>query len=165
MQHRPSENHRRFLRHLEESQGAVWTAAQWLNRIGYRVSVPPTRTAPTQADWKKFADDGDLFIAQRVEVKRLSVSFTGRHDWPFGEDFIVCARHSFDSAPIKPLGYLILSADMGYAAVVRSDTRNQWVIKKRRDSRYVGVEQEFYFAPLACCSFFPITEQDLRDAG
>lgn len=114
--------------------------------------------AESHLDWKAHADSGDLFISQRVEVKQLSVCFTCAADWPFGEKFIVCARHAFDRAKPKPYAYVILSADREAIAFVKADTSGQWRVERRKDSRYDNVEQEFYLVPVSLVGFFKISK-------
>ncbi|MFW5970495.1 MAG: hypothetical protein ACOCQT_00200 [Desulfovermiculus sp.] len=134
--------------------------ARWLHGLGYNVAVNATGRAPRHEDWQDYADSGDLEINQRMEVKRLSVDFTGRQDWPFGSKFLVCARHSFDRAMPKPHAYIILNRTGTHAAIVKKETYPQWYVEKRTDSRYQGVEQEFYLAPLECVQFHQLKQQE-----
>jgi len=145
---RQQKNHARFLSHLDKSTTAVWCVAQWLCNRGYQATVLPATKAANPSEWKDHADVGDILLSQRIEVKRLSVEFSGREDWPFGEDFIVCAKHAWDRAKPKPHAFIILSANMGHAAIVKGDTFGRWRVEKRKDSRYNGIEQEFYLCPL-----------------
>jgi len=153
-----NENHKRFLSHLRDSTDGVFSVAKWLNRFGYEVVVKPTREAPRHEDWESYADGGDIYITQRIEVKRLGVNFTD-NTWPFGDKFIVCAKHSFDRSVPRPFAYVITSSDQRYAAVVKSETSGQWKVDKRNDSRYEGVSQEFYFAPMDCVHFFRMEDE------
>lgn len=148
-----SENHIKFLKHLDDSAPAVWMAAQKLSSWGFSVSIPPTSVASTADQWHKHADSGDLFINHRVEVKSLSAEFSCKEDWPFGKNFIVCAKHSFDNAIIKPYLYIYISRSKTHAAYVPGDTSSQWTVGTRTDSRYNGVSQEFYFCPIDLVSF------------
>lgn len=152
------DNHKKFLRHLDDSQAAVWHVARWLHSLGYNVAVNATAKAPNHESWEKYADSGDLEINQRMEVKKLSVDFTCKSDWPFGSKFLVCAKHAFDRATPKPHAYIILSKSGTHAAIVKKDTCKQWYVEKRKDSRYQDVEQEFYLAPLECVKFHRISE-------
>jgi hypothetical protein len=143
-----SENHKKFLSHLSESQNSVWLIAKFLNSFGYNVTVNASDKAKEAKDWQSFVDNGDLMIQQRVEVKALSAEFTNSNDWKFGKKFIVCAKHSFDNATPKPYLYIYLNKQKTHAAFVLSDTFSRWYVETRRDSRYNNVEQEFYFCPL-----------------
>jgi len=80
-------NHDKFL-HLDKSESAVWDVAKWLHGRGHSVEINCGAKAPDSSQWKKYVDNGDLEIALKVEVKHLSADFIGKHDWPFGGDFI-----------------------------------------------------------------------------
>jgi len=143
-----SENHKKFLSHLNESQNSVWVVAKFLNSFGYNVTVNASGQAKEAKDWQSFVDNGDLLIQQRVEVKSLSANFTNANDWQFGSKFIVCAKHSFDNSIPKPYLYIYLNKNKTHAAFVLSHTSSKWYVETRKDSRYSNVEQEFYFCPL-----------------
>jgi len=149
----PSENHKRFLKHLKESEPTRWMVARWLTSRGYSVQLQGMKEAPTAERWKEFADEGDLYVTMRVETKQLTCDFTCREDWPFRKDFIVCARHSFDLAQPKPYAYVILNRAGTHAAFVLTSGWKQWRVGTRTDSRYEKVAQEFYFAPLESIVF------------
>ena len=144
------ENHVRFLGHLRASNEAVAHVAQWMASHGRDVLIKGTKYASEHSAWRDFADAGDLFILKRIEVKRLSVDFTGVDDWPFGNNFIVCAKHAFDRAKDKPEAFVILSQNMEHCAVVPVATSNFWYEEERTDSRYTGdvATQVFYFCPI-----------------
>jgi hypothetical protein len=152
------ENHKKFLSHLDESQSAVSVVAQWLSKHGKTVQIAGISKATNHADWKSNADNGDIFILRRIEVKRLSVHFTCRNDWPYKENFIVCARHAWDRAIDKPLKYVILNSSATHAAIVSGDTCAQWRTDTRTDSRYEGnaANQEFYFCPIGLVTFLEL---------
>ena len=149
-----AENHRKFLSHLDNSADAVWRVAQMLSGRGYSVTVPAASRARVHGEWQDHADAGDLYISQRVEVKQLGAEFSSASDWPFGKHFIVCAKHAFDRARPRPHSYVILSASGNTAACVLGSDHKNWYVEKRKDRRYEGVEQEFYFSPLEMVQFF-----------
>lgn len=138
------ENTMKFHKHLDASQDAVWTAARWLQSIGKQVVVMPTSKTPTHAEWKQHADSGDLYVQQRIEIKRRGVDFTGPNDWPHGDTFFVCAKHSWDRAKPKPHAYMIFNNAMTHVAIVLGDSRPKWSVVNREDKRYVGYRQDFY---------------------
>lgn len=146
-------NHAKFLAHLDQSNAGVYRVAMWLHSLGVPVSIPVAPRVAARSDWKDGADNGDLYIQQRIEVKQLSVQFTSQADWPFRDKFIVCAKHAFDRATPKPYAYVILSKDGNYAATVKTSSSARWRVEKRTDSRYEGVAQDLYFADLADVSF------------
>ena len=125
----------------------VQLAADWLTRRGHAVTLPAVRVTPDPSKQEEYADEGDLYIQQRIEVKHLSAQFTGRQDWPF-KDFIVCAKHSFDNAFPKPHAYIILSKDLCHVAVVMAANHKSWTVSERTDKRYDNIKQDFYFSPL-----------------
>ncbi len=147
---------KKFVQHLSESHEGVISAANWLNSLGYSVTIPPTSVAESYETRMNHVDKGDLYINMRVEVKRLGVTFTSKADWPFGEKFIVCAKHSFDNAKPKPYAYIIQSQDLQHIAVVNSATCKQWYSEKRKDSRYEDVTQDFYLCPIDLVKFHAV---------
>lgn len=151
-------NHTKFQQHLSNSKYAVSKAAEWFTSRGYSVQIPSATVAETHQEWKSHADSGDLFLLHRIEVKRLSVDFTSRADWPYSDKFIVCAKHSWDRATPKPHAYLIFNAQMTHVAIVKGESRTKWNSERRKDSRYEGreAEQEFYFCPLDAVLFLKV---------
>ena len=149
-----TENHHRFLWHLKQSDSAVWSVAHWLNERGYHVKINASGRAPNASEWDRYVDIGDLEVSQRVEVKHLSAEFTCSDDWPFAPDFIVCAKHSFDNAVPKPYAFFYLNKATTHFAIVRSESRKNWTVASRTDSRYQnGVRQDFYLCPLNLVRF------------
>lgn len=133
--------------------------ARWLTSRGHIVRLAPLTKAPTRADWKDHVDDGDLEIALRVEVKRLSANFTNAKDWPFGSKFIVCAKHAFDNARPKPHSFIIVNAAGTHAAIVEGRTSRDWTVERKTDSRMDGVSQECYLAPMGCVTFTTLADR------
>ena len=146
----------RFVKHLSESHEGVISAANWLNSLGYSVTIPPSTVSDSYENRMKHVDNGDLYINMRVEVKTLGITFTSRADWKFGDKFIVCAKHSFDNAKPKPYAYIIQSADLKHIAVVHSSTFKQWYSESRKDSRYEDVTQDFYLCPIDLVRFHAV---------
>ena len=146
----------RFVKHLSESHEGVISAANWLNSLGYSVTIPPSTVSDSYENRMKHVDNGDLYINMRIEVKTLGITFTSRADWKFGDKFIVCAKHSFDNAKPKPYAYIIQSADLKHIAVVHTHTFKQWYSEKRKDSRYEDVTQDFYLCPIDLVRFHAV---------
>ena len=71
-----AENHTKFLSHLRHSQEAVQVVARWLSDQGRDVIIKGITYAQSHYDWQDHTDKGDLFVMKRIEVKRLSASFT-----------------------------------------------------------------------------------------
>lgn len=146
---------RRFEKNLMDSQEAVWDVARWFQSHGKTVTVNPTFIAPSHDQWQDYADGGDLFLVQRIEVKKLGVLFTCRDDWPFGDKFIVCAKHAWDRALQKPHAFIYLNQNKTHAAIVKGETHKTWTHEKRTDKRYDRMTQEFYFCDLSHVAFMP----------
>jgi hypothetical protein len=152
-------DHLTFLKHLDASHDAVWCAARWLQNKGHHVVVTPTTKSKTHGEWKQHADSGDLYLQQRIEVKKRGIDFTAAGDWPHGDKFIVCSRHSYDLARPKPYAWIILNKAKTHAAIVKAESRTRWVVEKRTDSRYQNYTQEFYFCPLDCVTWVNFADQ------
>lgn len=147
-----NDNHTRFLKHLENSTEAVFVVAKYLHSKGLDVRINAIKKAQKHSDWKKYVDDGDLFIyhqdkAFRIEVKGLSYEFTSQNDWPFNH-MIVCAKHSFDNANPKPYAYFILNKKRSHCAIIKTNKSENWNVVSRQDHRYDNVVQDFYTSSL-----------------
>ncbi len=151
------ENHELFKAHLKASREAVWIIAKWLNSRGNNVKVNTSSVAPTHADWKQYVDNGDLEVSLRVEVKQLSYQFTCRDDWPFGENFIVCAQQMFDNACPKPFAFFYVNPKATHVAQVLSSSSKTWTVGTFSDRRYKDHSQTSYYCPLAHVRFYSIT--------
>tara|TARA_R110000764_G_scaffold186593_1_gene272027 strand:- start:28 stop:507 length:480 start_codon:yes stop_codon:yes gene_type:complete len=150
-------NHSLFLSHLDKSDLSRWVVAKFLVGWGESVTINPTKKAKTHSEWKKFTDNGDLYMGdKRVEVKHLSCSFTCKEDWPFGYNFIVCATHAWNRSDPKPDYFFVLSSNMENVAVVSGEDRDSWYTGDRVDSRYENVEQSFLFTPVNKVNFFKL---------
>ena len=141
-------NHKKFLQHLDDSSDAVFICAKYFYKKGIPVEIQPMSKAETHNDWKKHRDEGDLLISQRIEVKNVNVDFTCAEDWVYKNKFIVCAKHSWELAQPKPYAYMIVNKNRTNVAIVYGKTKPFWTTENRVDSRYEGVNQEFYFCPI-----------------
>lgn len=145
-------DHARVINNIKASHTTVERIAQWLIFKGYPTIITPTAYAATYDERLNCVDKGDLYIstkqgALRVEVKQLSTAFTCKEDWKFKDQAIVCAKHSFDKASPKPHMYILVSADKIHAMFVYSDTKDHWIPKQLKDSRYENMTQYFYVCP------------------
>jgi hypothetical protein len=142
-----------FVADLIESQRAVWYAARLLNEMGYNVTIRPQNIRPSVEQMSEFADDGDLEIIQRIEVKRRRQPyFTGKGDFPF-PTMIVDVAHTWDRASPKPFAYLIFNSDLTVCCAVRGETSDMWNRVERWD-RGKSRTRTFYECPLDLCDFF-----------
>jgi hypothetical protein len=148
------DNHEIFKKRLIESEKARWVTGFKLSQAGYDVRLPALKVAETRDKWQDNSDNGDIFIEGKglteekiVEAKRLRQRFTGSADWPFGKDFIVCSKNSFDRADPKPWFYVIWSEDWGAFALAYVDDKEHWRVESRTDAE-LGEEAEYYFTPI-----------------
>ncbi len=137
-------NYKKFVKHLEDSQESVHHVNNWLKSLGYNAKVNDYTVTDKHENWKDHADNGDITLEVKVEVKRMSFNFTNINDYKY-KNTIVCAKHSFDRANPKPLMYVILSKDMEHAAIIKSDTHQDWYVEEKQDKRYDNYFQSFYF--------------------
>jgi len=154
---RDLENHKRFHKHLDESQPSVDFAKKYLESQGYEVKGKPAKTTPNYEDRMKYVDDGDLTYYKdgewrRVEVKHTRQSFTSAEDWPFRNMF-VCAIHAWDMAVPKPYIYMQFDNDMSHVAEILGSTNPEWFKMSFKDSRYVNYRQTAYCCPLDLIKF------------
>jgi hypothetical protein len=145
----------KFKKHLAQSQGAVWKVAQYLSSKGHPITIPPTFVAPSHQEWKEYADDGDIYMGQRIEVKQRGFSFSGRGEWPY-ESFMVCAKHSFDRAKPKPYRYYYLNKSETHAAIVMGSSHKSWYCETKKDSRYEDMVQDCYMCPMHLVKFISL---------
>jgi hypothetical protein len=155
--------HDNFFELLDASQSTVWMAAQWLVSRGFNVKVNASGKTPDHENWKKYADNGDLEVSQRVEVKRSGYDFTCAQDYPF-ENMIVCAKHSYDNAIPKPYVYLIFNKAGTHVARIYSRQRHEWFEQEKEDGRFKGYKQVFYFINRNKVNFVPLGQADLTPA-
>lgn len=144
--------HALFLSRLADSQTGVERVAAWLKQLGYDVSLPALQMADRHENWREFADDGDLHIQARIEVKRLSVEWTGRADWPFHDRFFVCRRGAWDAAEVKPQRFFYLSRSMEHWAILPGTTFSRWWVETIYDTK-LGVSQELYVCKTELVTF------------
>tara|TARA_B100000427_G_C15282397_1_gene495995 strand:- start:120 stop:620 length:501 start_codon:yes stop_codon:yes gene_type:complete len=150
-------NHEKFKKNLKKSTKALFVVAEYFHKMGYNICINGQKCAPTASNHERYADDGDLYIQtkdhlkqwMKIEVKGLSAEFTNSKDWPFGLDFMVCAKHSHDKKiPNPPNCYYILDKTCTHAGVVKTDTFNDWFTRTKKCGNYKNVSQEFYYCPL-----------------
>lgn len=155
-------DHVRFVKHLDASKPGVWLVAKWLNDKGYDVTVTANTVSEGYEDRMDHVDRGDLYIQKvdgerhRVEVKSLSAEFTCEFDWPFGNQLIVCAKHSFDNATPKPYRYVLLSKDKTHAIIINGSDCDKWWVKEYPDRRYENMVQKFYISSVKDVKFIKL---------
>ena len=73
-------NFKKFAKHLEDSISGVFLGAQIFHKKGYTVKVNPSLLAPSSEEWENYADNGDLEVSMRVEVKQSGYDFTSSEE-------------------------------------------------------------------------------------
>jgi hypothetical protein len=143
----------KFMKHLDDSHDSVWQIARWLVSRGNKVTVNSTIKAKSADELKYYTDEGDLYINQRIEVKGLGSDFTCAEDWKFGDNFMVCAKHSYDRANPKPYSYIYLNKARTHIAILKTTTFQHWFVRNIKDKRYDNVVQDFYIVPTKYLTF------------
>ena len=142
---------------LEKSKVAVRAVKDWLSRCGFQVTERPVIVRPTAAERFEYADDGDLDLLHRVEVKhRDKIDFTCAQDFPFST-VIVDVCHSYDKARPKPFAYVIANKPLSHAMVIYvRETRKEWEKKEiwsRNRLRW------HYLCPIELARFVNLSEE------
>lgn len=136
--------HPRFVADLVRSDVYVRAFAAWLEARGWSCRVPALRIAPERKDARAYSDHGDLFATPppgsrfqdrelRIEVKRTSAIFRGRHDWPFSQFYLIRVDR-FDAT--RPDVIVRVGDDQAACGFVTAATKRDWWMVDVRDSRY-----------------------------
>ena len=146
-------NFNKFAKHLEDSISGVFLGAQIFHKKGYTVKINPSMLAPSSEEWENYADNGDLEVSMRVEIKQSGYDFTSAEDFPF-KDPIVCGKNAWDRAMPKPRFIMLLNKTGTHYSMISSDSREHWYVKEHNDKRYgPGYMQEFYKCPIEHFTF------------
>lgn len=125
----------KFKERLEGSKADVQKVGEWLKGKGFDVLVRPTICAPNKEERYDYADDGDIEIRFRVEVKkRHNVQFTCKEDYPYPTIFLDETYKVDGWGPGTLYAYIVLSKDAKHAALVPRNTRMQWVKRETWDT-------------------------------
>jgi len=152
-----------FVKDLMESQVSVWMAAQWLSEKGYNVTVRKTNIRPSSNNMSEYADNGDIEIIQRIEVKRRKIDFTSEFDYPYKTVFVDVA-HTFDNAINKPFAYIIINQNGTHCIVIKSETFKHW-IKTQKHDRLKNRDRFFYECPIKLCKFYSFGEAQMKECA
>ena len=137
----------KFLERFAKSHEAVKLTAEWFEKEGCsNIRIPDFTLAPSHKEWKKHTDDGDLYVNnKRIEVKGLTAQhywFTTNKEYPY-DNWIICAKHSYDRAKPKPYAYLVWNCNRTHFGIIKTDTFDNWKIKNIKDPNY-PTSQDFY---------------------
>jgi len=136
---------------LIESHEYVWMIARWLNARGHNAVVRALRIREKIEEMDEFADQGDLEIMQRIEVKRRLFEFSSIKTYPH-PTAIVDVCHTWDKARPKPYAYFILNKGATCFLLIKGATSKHW----KRETFYDKTkkrERTCYFCPLEHVSF------------
>jgi hypothetical protein len=160
-------DHKLFKQILRDSDEPVIKVAGWMRSQGKHVYVPPLTVAETPDDSLSCKDDGDIYtlkpegkvfeIEHIVEVKRLSVSFSCSGDWPFGDQFIVDSKQTWETKKVKPDFYIVTNKEVSCGAVVDCKNSDSWNVQYRNDTRYETGNRYFMFSPIDQLKWVNIT--------
>jgi hypothetical protein len=154
--------HARFIARLRASKPGVFAFAYWLSSRGYWVEIAPTREAPCAAEHPQYIDQGDLFAWKeggprlRIEVKTLSVTFSGRNDWPYPNVFVASAM-SVDRAIDEVYAWVSVSHDLGAAVMMEATTFGTWT-RTTKTASNTGNDEIFYAAPMEGVKFIKLAQ-------
>ena len=149
-------NFDKFAKHLKDSISGVFLGAQVFHDKGYTVKINPSLLAPSAEEWESYADNGDLEISMRVEVKQSGYDFTSATDYPFKE-MIVYGKNAWDRAMPKPKYIMHLNKAGTHYSLMDVMLREHWFVEELPDKRYgPNYTQEFYLCPVEKFAFHVI---------
>jgi hypothetical protein len=125
----------------------VFRIAEWLYTKGWSVKIPATRYAPYGSNSFDYVDDGDLYIQQngdwkRIDVKHINTNFTNAKDWPY-DKVIISGKLPIERADPFPTAYIIVNKQMTHVGIIWDKTKAHWYEEKIFASNY-GRDEDFY---------------------
>jgi hypothetical protein len=88
-----------------------------------------------------------MLYYQRIEVKCLSLVFSGYADYPYQELLVNSVDSHQRSQPI-PNMYFLVSNDMSNAGIVKvKQTQDQWYMKARHNKN-TNTTKDYFYCPL-----------------
>lgn len=144
----------------------MWAFGYWLNETRkFTVEIQPTEEAPTAAEHRAYSDSGDLFAWQkngprrRFEVKGLTITFSGRRDWPFREVFVSSVRSVHRSVG-DVYAWVSISADLKAAVMIMEETTWETWYRVTKLNSVTGNDETYYACPLDKVSFISLIRLD-----
>lgn len=157
------EEHKKFLKRLDDSRHALFLMAAWLHKQGYTVTIPAIRYAPEHKDFLQYVDSGDLILTKEdgtqsvIEVKHLKkTDFTNENDWPH-PTVIVSNVHTVNRNRGKVKRYVLLNKAMTHIVIINADQIDKWEIRNIFASNTQKFEY-FYTCKTSDCKFRSIVE-------
>jgi len=147
---------RDFQRARDASEGAVFKAAQWLQRDkNVTVRITPQKPMPDSGNVADRRDDGDIiaYVERIVEVKeKPKIFFTCREDFPF-DTIMVSNVDSADRHVVHM--WIIVSGNGTHAAVISGkskgyfEAKDVWCINtKKYEKKYLCPVEHAEFVQL-----------------
>lgn len=132
-----------FIKDLKESDEHTQSVYMWALMQGYEAQKP----------WLQYdhADEWDILVTKRIEVKHLQVPFTTDH-FPYAW-VIIDEERKVRNRDLNTLEmYVILNKDRTCACIITPDTEHAWYWKVFYDKVYKE-ERMFLLCPKNLCEF------------
>ncbi len=141
-----------FVKDLTGSEQAVWKVLHYLHSKGKVAGINPLRIRDDVRNMSEFADHGDLWIQERIEIKqRPDIDFQQPEDFPYSS-IIVDVAHAYDRAFPKPYVYFVCNASLTAAFVIMGNTSKHWTKVEKFDNARQR-KRTFYECPLKHTKF------------
>lgn len=120
-----------FIRRLDASRKSTFLVAAFLHKAGFNVHIPAFDYNEANEPWEDHVDDGDIYIWKergeqlRIDVKHVSVDFTGKDDFPFPYMFVADIR-AIERANPFPLAYIVANKQCSHIGIVWGKTKKFW---------------------------------------
>jgi len=159
------ENHKKFLKSLEESFPAVFVMAQWLHGPNFDILVWGYDESSSHATAKRSTDKGDIWrrdrstgLWRRYEVKRRKYEFTCMKDFPYPTSY-VGSRVTIDNSNPPSVATFVLNHSMTHAGIILTSNKAQWLVTNPQDGRYDEYKQPTYECPKEFIKFICLSDR------
>ena len=109
-----------FVFDLERSKEAELVMLNYFARKGRMVVRPPQFLRPTAEERVAYADTGDLYVAQRWEIKHRMIEFNTMENFPYSDVFVDPVP-TFEQKRPRPTFYAFLNKSLTHAIIVNVD--------------------------------------------
>lgn len=109
-----------FVFDLERSKEAELVMLNYFARKGRMVVRPPQFLRPTAEERVAYADTGDLYVAQRWEIKHRMIEFNTMENFPYSDVF-VDPIPTFEQKRPRPTFYAFCNKSLTHAIIVNVD--------------------------------------------
>lgn len=153
----PDERWESFGERYDKSFSAIFRVAEFLHgKRNLSVEIPKAQKAPNKEVADSYKDFGDIIIHRPnyVEVKHNTFHFTSAEDFPYQE--IIVANKKAVDRNWKAYAYFIVNKNMTHAAIIKTNTKDQWIIRDIPD-RERGTIETKYMCPKHLAEFVKLT--------